>query len=76
MPSDDNGRPRELVLQVGLFIAFGLLRELKCEAAAVGLKLKHLCIFAVELSTDIRETSIIVYLADIHHEEIVHEVLP
>lgn len=76
MPCDDQGRPRKLILQVGLFIPLGFLREFKREAASIGLKLEHLCIFAVELGTDIGEARIIVDLADIHHEEVIHEVLP
>ena len=76
MPCDDYGRSRKFIFQIGLLIPFGLLRELKREATAVGLKLEHLCIFAVELSADIGKAGIIVYLADIHHEEIIHEVLP
>lgn len=76
MPGDDQGRPRELVLQVRLLIPLGFLGELKGEAAAVGLELEHLCILAVELSTDVGEARIIVDLADIHHEEVIDEVLP
>lgn len=76
MPGNDQSRSRELALQIGLLVPLGLLRQLKGQASAVGLELEHLCVFAVELSSDIGETSIIVDLADIYHEEIVDEVLP